>query len=98
MHDQDAKLPTRASNDIPLFYLGGDAASQWLAKSLGGPHRFSPLSMQESVVRELKNLYSLRCIAEYVANVIPEKRPRGTYMLGGWCAHRDLALENAQIL
>ena len=98
MHDQDAKLPTRASNDIPLFYLGGDAASQWLAKSLGGPHRFHRLRIQESVVRELKNPYSLRCIAEYFANVIRENRPRGPYMLGGWCAHGVLALETAQIL
>jgi thioesterase domain-containing protein len=98
MHDQDARLPTRASNDIPLFYLGGDAASQWLAQSLGGPHRFHRLRIQESVVRELKNPYSLRCIAEYFAKVIRENRPRGPYMLGGWCAHGVLALETAQIL
>src|SRR5882724_6345959 len=98
MRDQDAKLPIRASTDIPLFYLGGDAASQWLAKSLGGPHRFHRLRIQESVVRELKNPYSLRCIAEYFANVIRKNRPRGPYMLGGWCAHGVLALETAQIL
>ena len=98
MHDQDATLPIRASNDIPLFYLGGDAASQWLAKSLGGPHRFHRLRIQKSVVRELKNPYSLRCIAEYFANAIRENRPRGPYMLGGWCAHGVLALETAQIL
>jgi len=98
MHDQSAKSPKSESNHIPLFYLGGDPASQRLARSLGGQHRFHRLSIQESVVRKLQNRYSLRCIAEYFAKVIRENRPRGPYMLGGWCAHGVLALETAQIL
>jgi len=98
MHDEGRKSPGSESNDIPLFYLGGDPAAQCLAKNLGGAHRFHRLSIDESVVRELKNPYSLRCIAEYFASVIRENRPRGPYMLGGWCAHGVLALETAQIL
>ncbi len=50
------------------------------------------------MIRKLKNPYSLRCIAEHFAKAIREKRPRGPYMLGGWCAHGVLALETAQIL
>src|SRR5712671_350301 len=98
MHDEGRKSPVSEGNDIPQFYLGGDPASECLAKNMGGPHRFHRLSIDESVVRELKNPYSLRCIAEYFANVIRENRPRGPYMLGGWCAHGVLALETAQIL
>ncbi len=98
MHDEGRKSPVSESNDIPLFYLGGDPAAQCLAKNLGGAHRFHRLSIDESVVRELKNPYSLRCIAEYFASVIRDNRPRGPYMLGGWCAHGVLALETAQIL
>src|SRR6267154_676091 len=98
MRDEGRKSPVSESNDIPLFYLGGDPASQCLAENLGGPHRFHGLSIDESVVRELKNPYSLRCIAEYFASVIRENRARGPYMLGGWCAHGVLALETAQIL
>src|SRR5712671_3312149 len=98
MHDEGRKSPVSESSDIPLFYLGGDPAAQCLAKNLGGAHRFHRLSIDESVVRELKNPYSLRCIAEYFASVIREYRPRGPYMLGGWCAHGVLALETAQIL
>src|SRR5260370_22725427 len=98
MHDEGRKSPVSESNDIPLFYLGGDPAAQCLAKNLGGAHRFHPLRIDESVVRELKNPYSLRCIAEYFASIIRENRQRGPYMLGGWCAHRVLALETAQIL
>src|SRR6266481_2192062 len=98
MHDEGSKSPVSKSSDIPLFYLGGDPAAQCLAKNLGGAHRFHRLSIDESVVRELKNPYSLRCIAEYFASVIRDNRPRGPYMLGGWCAHGILALETAQIL
>src|SRR6266436_3433822 len=98
MHDEGRKSPGSESSDIPLFYLGGDPAAQCLAKNLGGAHRFHRLSIDESVVRELKNPYSLRCIAEHFAKAIREKRPRGPYMLGGWCAHGVLALETAQIL
>jgi thioesterase domain-containing protein len=98
MHDEGRKSPVSESNDIPLFYLGGDPAARCLAKNLGGAHRFNRLSIDEAAVRELKNPYSLRCIAEYFANVIRENRPRGPYMLGGWCAHGVLALETAQIL
>src|SRR5712671_5498877 len=98
MHDEGRKSPVSEGNDIPQFYLGGDPASECLAKNMGGPHRFHRLSIDESVVRELKNPYSLRCIAEYFASVIRENRARGPYMLGGWCAHGVLALETAQIL
>lgn len=98
MHEQNAKLAGSETNNVPLFYLGGDPASQWLAKSLGGPRRLHRLSIEESVVRELKNPYYLRCIAEYFAKAIREIRPQGPYMLSGWCAHGVLALETAQIL
>src|SRR6267154_2212311 len=98
MHDDGRQSPVSESNDIPLFYLGGDPAAQCLAKNLGGAHRFHRLSIDESVVRELKNPYSLRCIAEYFASVVRENRARGPYMLGGWCAQGVLALETAQIL
>jgi thioesterase domain-containing protein len=83
---------------IPLFYLGDDPAFEPLARSLGALHPFHSLSVEASVIGELKNPYSLRCIAEHFAKAIRDKRPHGPYMLGGWCAHGVLALETAQIL
>lgn len=97
MHDQEGKLPVCESTDIPLFYLGGDLASQRLTK-MGAAHGFHGLNIERSMVRQLRNPYSLRCMAEYFAKVIRENRPTGPYMLGGGWAHGVLALETAQIL
>jgi thioesterase domain-containing protein len=83
---------------IPLFYLGGDPAFQPLARSLGAVHPFQSLPLEASLILRSKNPYSLRGIAEEFAKIIRERRPRGPYMLGGWCAHGVLALETAQIL
>ena len=98
MHDQNEPAALDTSAKIPLFYLGGDPPSQPLARGLRARHPFHGLGIQASVVRQLKNPYSLRCIAELFATIICEKQPRGPYMLGGWCAHGVLALETAQIL
>jgi thioesterase domain-containing protein/acyl carrier protein len=85
-------------NDVPLFYLGGDPTFQPLSRRLRAAHGFHSLGIQASIVRQLKNPYSLRCIAEHFVKAIRERRPHGPYMLGGWCAHGVLALETAQQL
>lgn len=97
MHDPEGKTPVNEGTDIPLFYLGEDPASQLVAKG-GAGHEFHRLSIEESCLRQLKNPYSLRCIAEYFAKIIRENRPTGPYMLGGGWVHGVLALETAQIL
>ncbi len=86
------------SREIPLFYLGGDPTFRPLSLRLSALHEFHSLGMQESVVQALKDPNSLKCIAAYFVNVIRERRPRGPYMLGGWCSHGLLALEVAQQL
>ena len=98
MPDANEQALAKPNAGIPLFYLGGDPAFQPLARSLGARHPFHRLNVQAAMIRKLKNPYSLRCIAEHFAKAIREKRPRGPYMLGGWCAHGVLALETAQIL
>lgn len=93
--------PTSAHSrggDIPLFYLGGDPTFQPLSRRLRAAHEFHSLGIQASMVRQLKNPYSLRCIAQHFVKAIRERKPRGPYMLGGWCAHGVLALETAQQL
>jgi thioesterase domain-containing protein len=96
MREANEQSLANANAGIPLFYIGGDPAFQPLARSLGALHRC--LGVYSSIIRGLKNPYSLRPIAEHVVKAIREKRPRGPYMLGGWCAHGVLALETAQIL
>ena len=86
------------ASDIPLFYLGGDPTFQPLSRRLRASHEFHSLGIQASIVRQLKNPYSLRCIAEHFVKAIRERKPHGPYMLGGWCAHGVLALETAQQL
>jgi thioesterase domain-containing protein len=98
MPDTRKKPSANPKEGIPLFYLGDDPAFEPLARSFGALHPFYSFSIQPSVIHELKNPYSLRCIAEHFAKAIREKRPCGPYMLGGWCAHGVLALETAQIL
>jgi thioesterase domain-containing protein len=98
MLDANEQPSASPNPGIPLFYLGGDLVFQPLAQSLAALHPFHSMAVQASAIGHLKNPYSLRCIAEHFANAIREKRPRGPYMLGGWCAHGVLALETAQIL
>jgi thioesterase domain-containing protein len=98
MPEANEQALANANEGIPLFYLGGDPAFQSLARRLGAVHPFHSLGVHASVLRQMKNPYSLRSIAEHVARAIREKRPRGPYMLGGWRAHGVLALEAAQIL
>src|SRR5262249_31719619 len=85
-------------NDVPVFYLGGDPTFQPLALRLRAALDFHNLGIQASIVRQLKNPYSLRCIADLFAKAIRARRPCGPYMLAGWCAHGVLALETAQQL
>lgn len=97
LYDSNDKRAGTGSG-IPLFYLGEDPAFQPLARSLSAVHPFQSLAIEPLVILESKNPYSLRGIAAEFARTIRERRPRGPYMLGGWCAHGVLALETAQIL
>lgn len=96
--DANERPSANPTADIPLFFLGGDPAFQRLARSLGALYPFHSLDVEAWALSQLKNPYSLRRIAEHFANAIRDKRPRGPYMLGGWCAHGVLALETAQVL
>jgi thioesterase domain-containing protein len=98
MSEAKEQTSGKANIEIPLFYIGGVPSFQPLVQNLSAVHAFENLPVQTSVIRELKNPYSLRCIAEHFAKAIREKRPRGPYMLGGWHAHGVLALETAQLL
>jgi thioesterase domain-containing protein len=61
-------------------------------------HGFQGLSIEPHIIGQVKNPYSLRCLAEPFVKMIREEQPRGPYMLEGWCAHGLLALEAAQQL
>jgi amino acid adenylation domain-containing protein len=89
---------SNASGEIPLFYLGGDPTFRPLSQGLRARHAFHSLGIQASIVRNLRNPFSLECIAEHFVHAIRERKPQGPYMLAGWCAHGLLALETAQQL
>src|SRR6202040_2018873 len=80
------------------FYLGDDHTFRPLARRLSAEHDFKSLGIELPPIGQVKNPYSLRCIAEHFASGIRELQPRGPYMLGGWGAHGLLALETAQHL
>lgn len=95
---QESPSASHSSADIPLFYLGGDPTFQPLSQRLRTLYPFHSLGIQASLVRTLENPYSLEAIAEHFVGAIRQRRPRGPYMLGGWCAHGLLALETAHQL
>src|SRR5260221_3193726 len=84
----------RHSVVLPRRRSGISAARAELRRAASIP----PVECSSRDDSQTENPYSLRCIAEHFAKAIREKRPRGPYMLGGWCAHGVLALETAQIL
>jgi thioesterase domain-containing protein len=98
MPDPNEQPPIAANPGIPVFYVGGDPSIEPIEQALSPLHTFHELGFHASVVGQLKNPYSLRCIAEHFARIIRGTRPRGPYMLAGWCAHGVVVLETAQML
>ena len=88
----------RTSQQLPLFYLGGDPTFRPLSRRLSELREFHSLGVRASLLAKLKDPSSLECIAEEFAKNIRERCPEGPYMLGGWCAHGLLAYETARQL
>lgn len=94
------KQPTNqkvAAAKLPLFYLGGDPTFRPLSRRLSALREFHSLGLQKSLIEKLQK-QSLEAIAEQMVKMIQERRPKGPYMLAGWCAHGVLAYEVAQQL
>ncbi len=83
---------------LPFFFLGGDPTFRALSQRLSELREFHSLGLRASLVAKLKDPSSLEGIAEQFVQSIRERRPKGPYMLGGWCAHGLLALETARQL
>ncbi len=96
-HSSSAASSGSRTSEVPLFYLGADPTFQPLSQRLRALHPFHSLGIQASLVRTLTDR-SLESIAQHFVAAIRERRPRGPYMLGGWCAHGLLAFEVAQQL
>lgn len=83
--------------ELPFFFLGGDPTFRPLSRRLSEMREFHSLGVQASLIAKLKKR-SLEEIAEQFVGMIEERRPKGPYMLGGWCAHGLLAYEVARQL
>lgn len=87
-----------STKQLPFFFLGGDPTFRPLAQRLSELREFHSLGLRMSSLAKLSSPISLEGIAEQFVKSIQERRPRGPYMLGGWCAHGLLALETARQL
>ena len=85
------------TTQLPFFYLGGDPTFRPLSRKLSELREFHSLGMHASLIVKLTNR-TLEGIAEQFVSMIRERRPKGPYMLGGWCAHGLLAYEVARQL
>jgi amino acid adenylation domain-containing protein len=83
---------------LPFFFLGGDATFLPLSQGLRAAHELHSLGMQASFVQSRSGPDSLPAIAGHFVRAIRSREPQGPYMLAGWCAHGLLALEVAQQL
>ncbi|MBV8685288.1 MAG: amino acid adenylation domain-containing protein [Alphaproteobacteria bacterium] len=83
---------------VPLIWLDGGPAYLPLAKALGAGRPFLGLELGPILDRMLRPDTRFEEIAAAVAAAIRANRPRGPYLLAGWCTNGILAFEVARQL
>jgi thioesterase domain-containing protein/acyl carrier protein len=96
--EEFSREPRTVARQLPFFFLGGDPTFRPLSQRLSELREFHSLGLRMSVIDKLKDRGSLECIAEQFVQSIRERRAKGPYTLGGWCAHGLLAYETARQL
>ncbi|MBX3593368.1 amino acid adenylation domain-containing protein [Sphingomonas sp.] len=97
--DLHAFVPIQPDGDgIPMIWLDGGPRFQALAQRLGGDRPFYGLQLGPILEAILTPDTRFEEIAAAVVAIIRRNRPRGPYLLGGWCTNGILAYEVARQL
>jgi amino acid adenylation domain-containing protein len=84
--------------EVPLIWIDGGPTFLPLARALGTDRPFLGLELGPILERVLKPGVPFEAVAAEVVAVLRRSRPRGPYLLGGWCTNGILAFEIARQL
>ncbi|WP_299421239.1 amino acid adenylation domain-containing protein [Sphingomonas bacterium] len=94
-----ALVPLQPLGDaLPLLWIDGGPTFLALARAMGTDRPFLGLALGPILERDLKPGMRFEDIAAAVVAVIRQRRPRGPYLIGGWCTNGILAFEIARQL
>ncbi|HEX4694088.1 amino acid adenylation domain-containing protein [Sphingomonas sp.] len=85
-------------DELPLLWIDGGPTFLALANAMGTDRPFLGLALGPILERDLKPGMRFEDIAAAVVAVIRQRRPRGPYLIGGWCTNGILAFEIARQL
>lgn len=83
---------------LPLLWLDGGPTFMALAEAMGTDRPFLGLPLGPILERTLKPGMTFEQMASEIVAVIRETRPKGPYLIGGWCTNGIMAFEVARQL
>jgi thioesterase domain-containing protein/acyl carrier protein len=83
---------------VPVLWLDGGPTFRPLAQALGTDRPFLGLELGPILAEILRPGIAFEEIAAAVLAVLRKSRPRGPYLIGGWCTNGILAFEVARQL
>ncbi|HEX7693923.1 MAG TPA: AMP-binding protein, partial [Sphingomonas sp.] len=85
-------------NELPLLWLDGGPTFMALAEAMGTDRPFLGLPLGPILERTLRPGMTFEEMASEIVAVIRETRPKGPYLIGGWCTNGIMAFEVARQL
>jgi amino acid adenylation domain-containing protein len=85
-------------DDLPLLWLDGGPTFMALAQAMGTDRPFLGLPLGPILERSLQPGMTFEQMASAIVAVIRESRPKGPYLIGGWCTNGIMAFEVARQL
>ncbi|WP_066808090.1 non-ribosomal peptide synthetase [Sphingomonas asaccharolytica] len=85
-------------DELPLLWLDGGPTFLALAQAMGTGRPFLGLPLGPILERTLQPGMTFEQMASEIVAVIRESRPRGPYLIGGWCTNGIMAFEVARQL
>jgi amino acid adenylation domain-containing protein len=92
-------VPLQSKGDqLPLLWLDGGPTFMALAEAMGRDRPFLGLPLGPILERTLKPGMTFEQMASEIVAVIRATRPKGPYLIGGWCTNGIMAFEVARQL
>ncbi|WP_066825791.1 non-ribosomal peptide synthetase [Sphingomonas mali] len=85
-------------DELPLLWLDGGPTFMALAEAMGTARPFLGLPLGPILERTLQPGMTFEQMASEIVAVIRESRPKGPYLIGGWCTNGIMAFEVARQL
>jgi amino acid adenylation domain-containing protein len=85
-------------DELPLLWLDGGPTFMALAQAMGTDRPFLGLPLGPILERSLQPGMTFEQMASAIVAVIRETRPKGPYLIGGWCTNGIMAFEVARQL